>query len=416
MTRTRVAVMAAVLLIGAGPPPRERVVTGDGVVAGEVDGVPARIRIDPGALAFPIIGADLAGRAGLHTGSPLLGKHWGLEVAIHVGPTLILAHTAVGRIALGAAPFSRRIAWNERRYQPDVDGAVGPGGMPEPVVRFQLRAPLAGERTATLPLVDDGGLFGNWGASYAGVTVGTVPLRIRFAPRTARSYLGAGPAVRVAAALGGRFDGATVEEPIMFGIARPVRPMALARPLAVGPLSLIRVGVRTAEGGSTASIPESNAASPPDPDEVVVTASTKRKPRPGTLTLGADALARCSSIVFDKPAKQVRLTGGAPSLPAPASAGALWWRWVLAPGLRRGRKMRSARRKGRGEPECWWRSPTPPRPPLPPARAARPAAPTSPRRARRGGAARHGSRARRCGLLPRRRSGRHGPPSTAGAR
>ncbi len=136
----RRATITAALLIGAGQPaPRERVVAGDGVIAGEVNGVPARIRIDPGALAFPIIGADLAARAGLHTGSPLLGKHWGLDFAIRVGPTLILAHTAVCKIALGVPPFSRRIAWNERRYQRDVDGAVGPGGVPEPVVRFDLR-------------------------------------------------------------------------------------------------------------------------------------------------------------------------------------------------------------------------------------------------------------------------------------
>ena len=85
--------------------------------------------------------------------------------------------------------------------------------------------------------------------------------------------------------------------------------MALAHPLAVGPLSLARIGVRTAEGGNTAAIPDSSEASPAaDPDEVVVTAKAKHKPRPGTLTLGADALARCSGIVFDKPAKQIRLT------------------------------------------------------------------------------------------------------------
>lgn len=313
MTRTWATVMAAVLLIGAGPPPpRERVVTGDGVVAAQVNGVPARIRLDPGALAMPMVSADLAARAGLHTGSPLLGKNWGVGFAIHVGPTLVMASSATGKIDVGDGPFAHRVAWNKRRYQPDVDGVIGPGGIRSSVVRFQLRAPVPGEQTATLPLVEDSDLFvGAWGASYAVVAVGAMPLRIRFAPRIPRSFLGAGAAVRVAAALGGRFDGAATEEPIMFGIARPIRPMALAHPLAIGPLSLVRIGVRTAEGGNTAAIPESNEASAAaDPDEVVVTAKAKHKPRPGTLTLGADALSRCSSVVFDKPAKQIRLTCG----------------------------------------------------------------------------------------------------------
>ncbi len=98
---------------------------------------------------------------------------------------------------------------------------------------------------------------------------------------------------------------------IAFGVSRPVRPLTLARPLVVGPLSLTRLGVRTAEGKDTSAIPDANTPPPPpvDPDEVVVTARPGR-PRPGTLTLGTDALARCSSIVFDKPARQVRLTCG----------------------------------------------------------------------------------------------------------
>ena len=296
--------LAAVLLIGAGPSPRERVVTGDGVVDAQVNGTPARIRIDPGALAMPMIGADMAARAKLHA-----AKLLSFGYAFHIGPTLVAGSTAVGDITLAGVSLSRRIAWNERRYQPDVDGVIGPGGVPDAVVRFQLRAATPGERTATLPLVDEGGLLGGWGVSYAGLTLGGAPLRVRFAPRAARSYLSASAASRVASELGGRFDGAAEAEPIAFGIARPVRPMLLARPLVIGPLSLTHVGVRVAEGGNTAAIPDASTPTPAvDPDEVVVTAKSKRKPRPGTLTLGADVLARCSSIVFDKPAKQIRLT------------------------------------------------------------------------------------------------------------
>jgi hypothetical protein len=45
-----------------------------------------------------------------------------------------------------------------------------------------------------------------------------------------------------------------------------------------------------------------------DPADVVVTGKRKKKHRPGTLTLGADQLDRCSSLVFDKARKEIRLT------------------------------------------------------------------------------------------------------------
>jgi len=79
----------------------------------------------------------------------------------------------------------------------------------------------------------------------------------------------------------------------------------LARPLAIGPLSLDTVAVRTADGGSVAALPTMTAVEA-DPDEIVVVAKGRRAP--GSMTLGADELRRCSSIVFDKPARVIRLT------------------------------------------------------------------------------------------------------------
>lgn len=84
--------------------------------------------------------------------------------------------------------------------------------------------------------------------------------------------------------------------------------MRLARPLPVGGLSLSSVGVRVADAGTVTAIPEAGAA-PPDPAEVVVTGKGKKRDwRQDVLSLGADVLGRCSAIVFDKPAKQVRLS------------------------------------------------------------------------------------------------------------
>lgn len=93
---------------------------------------------------------------------------------------------------------------------------------------------------------------------------------------------------------------------IAFGVERPVRMMALDRPLAIGALSLTRIGVRTGDWGNAAGIAEAGSA---DPDEIVVTAKgRKRDPFRDRLAIGADVLARCSSVIFDKPARQIRLT------------------------------------------------------------------------------------------------------------
>ena len=45
-----------------------------------------------------------------------------------------------------------------------------------------------------------------------------------------------------------------------------------------------------------------------DPNEVVVTGKGKHDIKHDRLSIGADQLNRCSSIVFDKPAKQIRLS------------------------------------------------------------------------------------------------------------
>ena len=99
-------------------------------------------------------------------------------------------------------------------------------------------------------------------------------------------------------------EGASTTEEIAFGIARPVRDLVLARPLEMGPFRITRLGVRVADEGSVATIADAEAP-PADPDEVVVVG--KGKHHRDKITIGADLLAACSSILFDKPARLIRL-------------------------------------------------------------------------------------------------------------
>jgi hypothetical protein len=276
----------------------ELVIPADGVRSGSVAGVPARIRVDPSALGVPMLNPDLAARAGLK------GGMIGLTYA--VGPVEVKGRTAVTRIDLGRGPVKRRAGWAERAFAVGADGAVGPGGLPDPVIRFQLRASIAGERTVALPMANGGGVFGGWGGTFATIDVGGGPIRVRFDPRRP-TFATAGAGVAIAQGGGGMLEGAATRAEIRFGVERPVRAMRLARPLMIGPLAVDRLLVRVSDFGTASSIADADAAAA-DPDEVVVTAKGKRDRSNDMLTLGHDQLDRCSSITFDKPAKRIRLT------------------------------------------------------------------------------------------------------------
>jgi hypothetical protein len=288
--------MATMVLVAAADTPRERVVTGDGIGPATVANVSGRIVIDPGAPSMPLLAPDFAKRIGLRPGM------FGMRFMI--GPVSIDGTSAVTSIDTGGGQRKRRVAWMTKPYAAEADGAIGPGGLAEDVVRFVLRPPLAGERTVALPMVDAGGLIGGWGGLFAQIDVGGQPLKVRFDLRHRRTLATAGAGITIATALGGRTEGAPESAEIAFGVERPIRRLRLARPLMVGPLAIDRLFVRATDFGNASPIADEQD----DPDEVVVTANRKRKPERDRLNLALDQLDRCSTIVFDKPARQIRLT------------------------------------------------------------------------------------------------------------
>lgn len=295
----RISIALCLAFVSAPAVAQERVVSGDGIVSVILNGAPGRIRIDPASPALPIFTSPFAaGQAGLRAGP--------FAFAYLVGPEQVAGRSAVGRIAIGegARPRKRRVGWTERAYAPGADGAIGPGGLPEPVVRFVLRPPLPGERTISFPLEDEGGLFGGWGGTYALIDLGGEPLRVRFNPNEPRTLATAGAAIRIANLHDGRVGGDPALAHIAFGISRPVRTLRLGTPLRLGPLAIAELGVRTADFGNAAAIREEGG----DPDEVVVTGDRRRNRNRDRLALGADQLRHCSMLVFDKRARQVRLT------------------------------------------------------------------------------------------------------------
>jgi hypothetical protein len=284
----------ATLALAADAPPLE--ISGDLTVDAKVHGLSARLRIDPGGPGMPVFNPDYAGRAQFRSG--MFGS------AAQIGPVRVSGRTAVIRLDLGQGAFKRRVSWFPAPFTRGADGIVGPGALPEPRIRFALRAPSPGERSFKMALVD-------FGARGMGVRVPASgrEIDIAFTSEGAETVATAAAGVAIADAHGGRFDRAPETMPIMLEVVRPVRHLALATPFAVGPLSLSGLLVRTGDFGSTAGVPEANAPAP-DPDEIVVTGVKEAKKRRLFVKIGSDDLSRCSSILFDKPARTVTLSCG----------------------------------------------------------------------------------------------------------
>ena len=306
--RAAMTITAMLMVTAAAKSPQERIVTGDALIDVRINGTPARLRINPAAPAMPLITVGTARRAGLK-----MKGSWGVSIGYSVGATSVMTRMQVVRLDFGGGPAKRRIGWASRAFSTVADGSVGPGGLAEPVIRLQLRAPLPGETSVSFPMDADSalfGLFGNLSATYAGIEVGGEPMRVRFDPYHPRSLVTAGAGARLARLNDGTISDAAVPTEIFFGINRPVRTLNLRRPLQLGPLSIARLGIRSADYGSVVGIPEADAAAPSsDPDEIVVIGKgRKRDFRHDVLSLGADYLSRCSSIIFYRHTRSIRLT------------------------------------------------------------------------------------------------------------
>jgi hypothetical protein len=286
--------MAALAALGLAADAPVFSVAADRTIDATVHQQPARLRIDPGAPSMPVFNPEFATRAAFRSGP------FGTRAI--VGPVRVPGRSAVVRFDLGAGEFKHRVTWFEAPLTSGADGIVGPGGLPAAVIRFDLRPPQGGERSVTLPLAD-------FGASGMGTRLpaGDRTIDVYFTLESRQSLATAAAGAALAEMHGGRFDSAAEAMPITLGVVRPVRHLALATPLAVGPLALSGMLVRTADFGTAGSIPDADAP-PPDPDEIVVTGGKKQKPRRLKLEIGSDDLARCASILFDKPAKTVTLS------------------------------------------------------------------------------------------------------------
>ncbi|MDF7777548.1 hypothetical protein P1X14_19995 [Sphingomonas sp. AOB5] len=285
--------LLAIALLAAPADEPELLVIGDGIVDGVVNGVPARIKLDPGAPGSPIFNPDFAARAGF--------KPSMIGFIARIGPVKVPGATDVVRIDIGRGEFKRRAGWFQVPYVTGADGAIGPGMLDAPVVRYQMRPAQPGERAVSLPMAD----YGRAGIGTK-LQVGGDTIVVRFSLMRDYSIATAGAGAAIAQFQSGAFDKPPEQMLVYLGVIRTVRHMAIRSPLEIGPLSITGLMVRTGDFGTTESIPEADAPEA-DPDEIVVTGGKKGR-RELRVEIGRDYLDNCSSIVFDKPKKTITLS------------------------------------------------------------------------------------------------------------
>lgn len=288
MMRHAILALGALVLLGAGRP-AEFVVRAGGVVPAQIGGRAGRLLLSPWAPAAPTLNPGFVNSIGLHAG--LFG------FAVKVGPVKVRGDTSVTRLDFQGLSYRRRVVWFERDYAQGADAAIGPGGIPAPVVRFELRPAKGNERVTTLPLIQH-----MFRPSYARVMLGKRSIVLLFDPQHPRSLATAGAGAALAEFLGGSLQGAPRPAQVAFGIMRPARTLRFGRPLQFGDIRLDEVLVRISDNGSVAGIQDADA----DPEEVVVSAKTDSERR-DVVIIGNDVLGNCASITFDKPARQIRL-------------------------------------------------------------------------------------------------------------
>lgn len=284
----------AVFLCGQAPAATLDLPAGSGyVVSVEVNRQPLRLRVDPGGFAEIALNPAAAERAGLQTSSSsLIGM---------VGPVKLRGRFAKAPLTVNGSRFRAKFIWFNRTVFEGVDGVISPSLLPYEQVNFLLPGKRSVGTTTILPIR----LHSQLGIMHdLSVSGSKVPVRLTLIEPHTTATAAAGAII--AAQQSGSWAGAATPYRVRWKVERPVRPMRLQHHLAVGPLTIDRLLVRTADYRGKHQLPQEQSA---DPSEIVITGSRpSRQKALVVLTLAADRLLKCSFLQYHHKQRQLRLT------------------------------------------------------------------------------------------------------------
>jgi hypothetical protein len=255
-----------------------------------INGQAVRLRVDPEVSGYVILNPDTVARIGLRRS--LLGSR------TQIGPVRLTGSSKVAEVSIGGVTADRRVVWIDRPAIEGADGLIGPADMHYENVTFALGPVRAGEAAFDLALE-----FERSFGLYFPLTIGEHAFRFQFSLMKPASLATAGAGAALAELNGGAWAGEALDQVIEFGVVRPVRPMALARPLDLQGLRVARFRVRTGDNRGDLTLPPDPDA---DPDEVVVTGASRQRAA-FVVHIGMDRLSDCSTLVWNNVTRHIRL-------------------------------------------------------------------------------------------------------------
>jgi len=254
----------------------------DYVIEALINGQPVRLRVDPETSGYVVLNPEAAARIGLR---PSL-----MRSRTRIGPVRLDGASKVANVSIGGVAGNRRLVWIDRPVVAGADGVIGPADMPYDRVTFTIGPPHEGEAVFEMEMA-----YNRSFGLYVPLTLGEHEFHFQFSLMKPFSLATAGAGATLAELNGGSWAGDAVDQVIEFNVARPVRPMAFARPVSLRGLELRTLRVRTGDNRGNLSLPPEPDA---DPDELVVTGASRQRAA-FVVHVGADRLSHCSSLVWD---------------------------------------------------------------------------------------------------------------------
>ena len=282
--------------------PRELVLpVGDNVIEVLLNGAPVRLEVTAEAFGPAVVNPALAERLALVADQR---RGW------RFGPVTVEGRSGRQEVDFGHARREVTVAWADAPVSSRADGMIGIHHLPYERVTLLLGEPRAGEQVERLPLRRaGGGLFGNARIGTP-VAAGRRELLAIFVPEFTPHNLVTAP---TATFLATHFEGGFTPEPpgavnMRFGVTRPIRPMRIARPLAIGSLAIDHFAVRYEDYGSTERVGEVAENDPRFEKGSILVSRRRQEGRPDLLTrIGSEELAHCSRLTYDLAARVIEL-------------------------------------------------------------------------------------------------------------
>jgi hypothetical protein len=263
----------------------------DPYVEAEIGGVLLKLKVvldhAPGITLNP----DAAARAGL-------GRGDGIWVE-QIGPVKLRGRQAQLRFLVAGVPAEAKVRWHGGPAATDADGHISIDTLPFDSVTLERRRAGPQERD----LAFETKLHHNHGV-HIRFLAGRRRIAARLSFSRVRTSAPAAAGAALAAVYGGALDPEKSYEEISLGVARPVWPLRLQRPVRLGGLAIPAIMVRASDFRGKHRLERR-----PDPaeEEIVVRGERRSQDALYRITVGLDVLGRCSAATYVRATGALRL-------------------------------------------------------------------------------------------------------------